>query len=149
MSANTLTLKVVSPQGVLLETEAVSVQFPGEDGSFGILPRHAAMTSLTESGLLRARTAQGEQIEYVIHDGFAQVRNNVVTVLTRSAACSSKVLSNWVIAWLTTFLPASKVMADSSQLLKGLWIPLHWSVLSILRGRKAWASCALADTRPC
>ena len=85
MSANTLTLKVVSPQGVLLETEAVSVQFPGEDGSFGILPRHAAMTSLTESGLLRARTAQGEQIEYVINDGFAQVRNNVVTVLTRSA----------------------------------------------------------------
>ena len=85
MRANTLTLKVVSPQGGLLETEAVSVQFPGEDGSFGILPRHAAMTSLTESGLLRARTAQGEQIEYVIHDGFAQVRNNVVTVLTRSA----------------------------------------------------------------
>lgn len=85
MSANTLTLKVVSPVGILLETEAVSVQFPGEDGSFGILPRHAAMTSLTESGLLRARTPQGEEIEYIIHDGFAQVRNDVVTVLTRSA----------------------------------------------------------------
>lgn len=85
MSANTLTLKVVSPEGVLLEVEAVSVQFPGEDGSFGILPRHAAMTSLTESGLLRARTSQGEEIEYIVHDGFAQVRNDVVTVLTRSA----------------------------------------------------------------
>ncbi|MCH2102120.1 MAG: ATP synthase F1 subunit epsilon [Planctomycetes bacterium] len=85
MSANTLTLKVVSPTGTLLEAETVSVQFPGEDGSFGILPRHAAMTSLTESGLLRARTPQGDQIEYIIHDGFAQVRNDVVTVLTRSA----------------------------------------------------------------
>lgn len=82
--STTLTLKVVSPQGTLLETEANSVQFPGEDGLFGVLPRHAAMTSLTASGVLRAKTPQGE-IEYVIHDGFAQVRDNVVTILTRSA----------------------------------------------------------------
>jgi len=85
MSTSSLTLKVVSPQGVVLEAEATSVKFPGEDGLFGILPRHAAMTSLTASGLLHARTTQGEEIEFVIHDGFAQVRNNVVTVLTRSA----------------------------------------------------------------
>lgn len=91
MSASTLTLKVVSPQGVVLEAETTSVQFPGEDGLFGILPRHAAMTSLTESGLLRARTTQGEDIEFVIHDGFAQVRNNVVTVLTRSAEKLSEI----------------------------------------------------------
>jgi F-type H+-transporting ATPase subunit epsilon len=91
MSASTLTLKVVSPQGVVLEAEATSVQFPGEDGLFGILPRHAAMTSLTESGLLRVRTTQGEEIEFVIHDGFAQVRNNVVTVLTRSAEKLSEI----------------------------------------------------------
>jgi len=88
--STTLTLKVVSPEGVLLETEANSVQFPGEDGLFGVLPRHAAMTSLTESGLLRAKTPQGE-VEYLIHDGFAQVRDNVVTVLTRSAEQLSEI----------------------------------------------------------
>lgn len=85
MSASNLTLKVVSPTGTLLETEAASVQFPGDDGLFGILPRHAAMTSLTTSGLLRAKSSQGETIELVVHDGFAQVANNEVTVLTRSA----------------------------------------------------------------
>lgn len=85
MSSSTLTLKVVSPEGVLVEAEATSVQFPGEDGLFGVLPRHAAMTSLTESGLLRARLADGQELEYLIHDGFAEVRDNVVTVLTRSA----------------------------------------------------------------
>lgn len=85
MNASNLTLKVVSPTGTLLETEATSVQFPGDDGLFGILPRHAAMTSLTTSGLLRAKTGGGETIELVVHDGFAQVANNVVTVLTRSA----------------------------------------------------------------
>lgn len=85
MSASTLNLKVISPEGTLLETEAASVQFPGEDGLFGVLPRHAPMTSLTESGLLRARTAAGDQVELIIHDGFAQVRGDQVTVLTRSA----------------------------------------------------------------
>ncbi len=85
MSTSTLNLKVVSPQGVLLETEAASVQFPGEDGLYGLLPRHAAMTALTESGVLRARNSAGEEVELLIHDGFAQVQDNQVTVLTRSA----------------------------------------------------------------
>ena len=85
MSTSNLTLKVVSPEGILLEMEASSVQFPGDDGLFGILPRHAAMTSLTTSGLLRAKANQGETMEMIIHDGFAQVADNVVTVLTRSA----------------------------------------------------------------
>jgi F-type H+-transporting ATPase subunit epsilon len=64
--------------------EASSVQVPGDDGSFGVLPRHAAMTALTASGLLRAKGADGQTTEWVIHDGFAQVRNNVVSILTRS-----------------------------------------------------------------
>jgi len=85
VSAANLTLKVVSPEGIVLDMEASSVQFPGEDGLFGILPRHAAMTSLTESGMLSAKSATGETMEMIVHDGFAQVANNVVTVLTRSA----------------------------------------------------------------
>ena len=85
VSTANLTLKVVSPEGTLLDMEATSVQFPGEDGLFGILPRHAAMTSLTESGMLSAKNAAGENMEMIIHDGFAQVIDNVVTVLTRSA----------------------------------------------------------------
>ena len=43
------------------------------------------MVSNTDSGLLRAVGAQGEIIEYVIHGGFCEVRDNVVTVLSRSA----------------------------------------------------------------
>ena len=54
-------------------------------GSFGILPRHAAMVSLTESGPLLVRTAAGEELEFLIHDGFAEVRDNRLTILTRSA----------------------------------------------------------------
>ena len=83
--SGTFQLRVVSPERILLEAEVSAVRFPGEDGSFGVLPRHAAMVALTESGPLQARTAAGEELEFLIHDGFAAVRDNVLTVLTRSA----------------------------------------------------------------
>lgn len=80
-----LRLRIVSPEGPVVDTEVRSVVFPGEDGEFGILPRHAAMVSLTESGILHAELPDGSRMEYVVHDGFAEVRDNVVTVLSRSA----------------------------------------------------------------
>lgn len=83
-TATTLKLRIVTPESVLLEEQVKSVRFPGEDGSFGILPRHASMLSLSESGLLVAKRESGETLEYIIHDGFVEVRNNVVTVLTRA-----------------------------------------------------------------
>ncbi|MFQ5747877.1 MAG: ATP synthase F1 subunit epsilon [Planctomycetota bacterium] len=85
MTERTLTLRIITPRTVVLETEAGSLRFPGEDGLFGVLPRHAAMVARTDSGTLSATTPAGESIERVIHDGFAEVRQGVVTILTRSA----------------------------------------------------------------
>ena len=83
-SRSSLRLRIVTPEGVVTDAEVRSVVFPGEDGLFGVLPRHAPMVSLTESGILSARDLAGQEVEYVIHDGFAEVRDNVVTVLSRS-----------------------------------------------------------------
>jgi len=84
-TASTLTLRIVSPENIILDQEVQSVQVPGEDGMFGVLPRHATMVALTDSGPLRAKTNSGETVEFIIHDGFAEVKNNVVTILSRSA----------------------------------------------------------------
>lgn len=91
MSAKILKLRIVSPEGAVIETDVVSVRVPGEGGSFGVLPRHAALVALTESGLLTARTADGRTLEFLIHDGFAEVRDDVVTILTRSAEDPAKI----------------------------------------------------------
>ena len=91
MSAKTLKLHVVDPDGTVVETEVLSVRVPGEGGSFGVLPRHAPLVALTGSGLLTARAADGSTIELLIDEGFAEVRDNVVTVLTRSAEDPAKI----------------------------------------------------------
>ncbi len=69
----------------MLETEVNNVQIPGADGMFGVLPKHAQLVSLTASGLLSASASDGEQIEMLIHDGFAEVSGDAVVILSRSA----------------------------------------------------------------
>jgi len=81
----TFTLRIVSPEKVVLEAEVDAVRFPGEDGFIGVLAKHAPMVALTESEILTAKMTGGENLELLIHDGFAEVRNDVLTVLTRSA----------------------------------------------------------------
>ncbi|MBC8368816.1 MAG: ATP synthase F1 subunit epsilon [Planctomycetes bacterium] len=84
-SQSTLTLSIVSPEDCMLETEVNNVQIPGADGMFGVLPKHAQLVSLTASGLLSASASDGEQIEMLIHDGFAEVSGDAVVILSRSA----------------------------------------------------------------
>lgn len=81
----TLSLCIVSPEKSLLETEVNSVQIPGADGMFGVLPRHAPLVSLMATGLLSADATNGDKIEMVIHDGFAEVSGEAVVILSRSA----------------------------------------------------------------
>ncbi|HEX9793775.1 MAG TPA: ATP synthase F1 subunit epsilon [Planctomycetota bacterium] len=91
MSERTLTLKIVTPEDVVVESTVRSVRLPGADGSIGVLPRHAPMVALTESGMLSARTTDGSETAWVVHDGFAEVRDDVVTVLTRAAEDPQKI----------------------------------------------------------
>jgi F-type H+-transporting ATPase subunit epsilon len=51
MSQN-LTLEVVTPSKVILETEAEYVTIPGELGELGILPSHIPLLTNLQSGVL-------------------------------------------------------------------------------------------------
>ena len=84
-SQSTLSLSIVSPEKSVLEAEVSSVQIPGAEGMFGVLPRHAQLVSLTASGLLSAVAADGGIIEMLIHGGFAEVSGDAVVILSRSA----------------------------------------------------------------
>ncbi|MAU94045.1 MAG: ATP synthase F1 subunit epsilon [Planctomycetes bacterium] len=84
-SQSTLSLSIVSPEKSVLEAEVGSVQIPGAEGMFGVLPRHAQLVSLTASGLLSAVAADGKIIEMLIHGGFAEISGDAVVILSRSA----------------------------------------------------------------
>jgi len=79
--AGELTLRVITPEKVLIDTVASSVRLPATDGSMGVHPRHAAMVAALDPGLLRFQ-AEGETRDLFVAGGFAEVHDNTLRVLT-------------------------------------------------------------------
>jgi F-type H+-transporting ATPase subunit epsilon len=75
-----LTLRVITPERVLLDTPVSSVVVPATDGLMGILPRHAAMVAALDAGKLTYKE-DGQEVELFIAGGFAEVRDNTVRIL--------------------------------------------------------------------
>lgn len=72
---------VVTPERTEVDCEADSVTLPMFDGSLGVLPGRAPMIGRLGFGTLELKTAAGPQ-QFFVDGGFAQVENNVVSLLT-------------------------------------------------------------------
>lgn len=78
--AGELTLRVITPDRIALDTQVEFVRLPGVDGALGILPRHAAMVAAIAIGPLFYEQ-QGTRKALFVSEGFAEVRNNTVRVV--------------------------------------------------------------------
>lgn len=85
-----LTLRVITPERIVLDTTAASVRVPGLDGDMGIFPRHAGMVAALDAGLVRYRADGAEQTLFV-DGGFAEVRGGTVRVLTAAGESSEEI----------------------------------------------------------
>ncbi len=81
--AEDLTLRVITPDHIVLDTPASSVKVPGVDGLMGILPRHAQMITALDVGLL-TYTHDGKEHTIFVSGGFAEVRQNTVRVVSEA-----------------------------------------------------------------
>ena len=82
MAADTLTLKVVTPDQVFFEGPVQSVIAPGALGYLGILKNHAPFVSTLGKGNLTFRDDQGATKTIKVEPGFLEVLQNRVLVLT-------------------------------------------------------------------
>jgi len=80
-----ITLRVVTPERVVLDTTATSVIFPGLDGSTGVLKGHAPLVSALGVGELVFRDEAGQVTGLFVAGGFAEVRNNTVRIVTEAS----------------------------------------------------------------
>lgn len=85
MAEHTFHLSVVTPERVVLETEARSVTLPAYDGQLGILAHRAPLLARLGAGRLATETSEGEEV-YFVDGGFAQMVDNRLTVLTEQAS---------------------------------------------------------------
>lgn len=81
--ATTLTLEVVTPDGLLLKDEVDSVQAPGSEGSFGVLPGHIPMlTTLGAGEIIYRKGAETGHILCLF--GFCEVLPDRVHIMAES-----------------------------------------------------------------
>jgi F-type H+-transporting ATPase subunit epsilon len=82
--ADRLRLRVYSPERELVDADVAEVTAPGAYGEIGVLPDHAALVTTLETGILSYRTGSATS-RIKIAGGFAEVRDNVMTVLADAA----------------------------------------------------------------
>ena len=83
-------LRLVTPRQSVVDQSVFEVTAPGSVGEFGVLPDHAAFLSSLECGRLSFRDARGVK-SYAVREGFAEVADNVMTVLTEAAELAGQI----------------------------------------------------------
>jgi F-type H+-transporting ATPase subunit epsilon len=85
-----LVLKVLTPEGSVLEGDVFEVTLPGSEGELGVLPAHAALLTKIVPGALAYRAPEGQGI-IALGRGVAEVRDDRVIVLVERAVPAEEI----------------------------------------------------------
>ncbi len=88
--AEHLQLRIVTPLRLVLDEQVTEVTAPGTAGQFGVLPRHCTFLSSLEIGPLSYKDERGNHT-VAVRGGFAEVNNDVMTVLADAAQFPSEI----------------------------------------------------------
>jgi F-type H+-transporting ATPase subunit epsilon len=83
--ATTFAFKLVTPTGVLFDGQAEQVNAVNPLGEFGVLADHTNYITALVPGLLTARTADGQTLEYLVTGGLVEVKDGAMTALAQTA----------------------------------------------------------------
>ena len=81
--ADKLKFDLVSPERLVVSAEVDSVQVPGSEGDFGVLPNHSPVMAMIRPGTLVVEN-DGKTQSYELDGGFADVTAEGVTVLAET-----------------------------------------------------------------
>src|SRR5262249_20659022 len=126
----TFELRVVTPRRLLLDERVREVTAPGTGGEFGVLPDHITFLTSLEIGTLSYRSERDVR-RLAVRAGFAEVLNNVMTVLADDAAFAEDI----------DVAAARADLQDADAKLRGL-SPLDDAYASADAGRR-WAQARI------
>ena len=84
-----LKLEIVTPNGVIFDAEVKQVNLPGSEGEFGVLPRHATLVSLLDTGVIVIEKADGSEVAVAINSGYVKVDEEKTTCIVDGAVALS------------------------------------------------------------
>lgn len=85
-----LQLEIVTPDRVVLRTEAEYVSLPGVEGEFGILPGHIPFFAALKVGCMHY-IDNGKTVYACIGGGFAEIMDDKVQILADTAELAAEI----------------------------------------------------------
>ena len=86
----TLRIRVIAPDRTVWNADAEEVILPSSTGQLGILTGHIPLLTALDIGVMRVRVEK-DWIPIVLLGGFAEVENNVITILVNGAEEGSEI----------------------------------------------------------
>ena len=74
-------LRIISPDRIFYEGEAIMLELNTLDGLVGIYKNHMPMTYIIEPGVMRITESEESVKEAALHSGFMQILQEEITVL--------------------------------------------------------------------
>lgn len=87
----TFTLKIVTPESLLLEQVVTSVTLPLVDGEVTILADHEAYIGMCKPGEVMMKDEKGEEHTFATSGGFIEFHNNGLVVLADTAEAAASI----------------------------------------------------------
>lgn len=88
--AKTLTFELTTPEATVLQTTAEFVVLPAAKGEMGVLPNHAPFLVQLTPGEVRV-TADGAVKNYAVSGGFAEIKDNTISLFAETAEMSDAI----------------------------------------------------------
>ncbi len=85
-----LKLRIVTPDRVVVDAEVSELTAPGTEGEFGVFPQHVTFLGNLDVGVLRY-VSEGQTRSVVVDGGYAEVREDVVTILADGATAGEDI----------------------------------------------------------
>jgi len=88
--ANTLRLEIVTPLEKAFSDDVAMVVLPGVEGEMGIYPMHIPVMTEIKPGVLKI-VKDGQESDFAVGEGFVEIAQDHVTVLTDMAIVESAI----------------------------------------------------------
>jgi F-type H+-transporting ATPase subunit epsilon len=82
---DTFHISLVTPERIVLDLDATYASLPAWDGQIGFAPLRAPIVLKLGDGPLQIQQSDGKTVTYFVGGGFAQMKDNRLTVLTGEA----------------------------------------------------------------
>ncbi|MDD9841312.1 MAG: ATP synthase F1 subunit epsilon [Alphaproteobacteria bacterium] len=105
-----LQFDLVTPETLLLSTQADMVNVPGVEGDFGVMVQHSPLMSLVRAGVIYVENDK-ERLGYFVRGGFANATPAHVTILAEHVLP----LKDLTMATLEAEIKAVRDSAEDSQ----------------------------------